>query len=110
MTDNVVHLTEYRANRRPLDDALKAIGRHPKLKDIDKTAIAAPARKGMDASLGIKPSELRAISAVIEHLWDSAQSDYLADPKPDHVFLALREVNNLAFRIAEYMDDSTATA
>ena len=97
MTDNVVHFAEYRANRRPLGDALKAIERHPKLKE-------------MGASLEIKSSELRAISAVIEHLWDLAQSDYLADPKPDHVFLALREVNNLAFRIAECMDDSTATA
>ena len=58
----------------------------------------------------IAPSELQTISAVIEHLWDSAQSNYLADPKPDHVFLALRELNNLAFRIAERMDDSTATA
>ncbi len=49
MTDNVVHFAEYRANRRPLDDALKAIERHPRLKDIDKAAIAALARYATDA-------------------------------------------------------------
>ena len=39
MIDNIVHLREYRANRRPLDDALKAIERHPRLKDIAKDMI-----------------------------------------------------------------------
>ena len=62
----------------------------------------------MSTNLEINSSELKALGSVIEYLWDAEQADYCAEPRPGHVFLALREVYELAFRTAEGAPDSTA--
>jgi len=36
------------------------------------------------------PPIIDAIQAVIQYLWETEQDDYVANPRPDHIFLSLK--------------------
>lgn len=44
----------------------------------------------MNQTNSLTPELIEAIQSVLDYLWESECNDYEANPRPDHIFLALR--------------------
>lgn len=44
----------------------------------------------MNQTNSLTPELIEAIQSVLEYLWEAERNDYEANPRPDHIFLALR--------------------
>lgn len=44
----------------------------------------------MNQTNSLTPELIEAIQSVLDYLWEAERNDYEANPRPDHIFLALR--------------------
>ena len=61
----------------------------------------------MTTNLAISSSEVRAITAILNHFLLIERKDHEEDPRPGHIVGPLETLNTMAYRIAE-ASDSTA--
>lgn len=50
----------------------------------------------MNQTNSLTPELIEAIQSVLEYLWQAERNDYEEDPRPDHIFLALRTIAETA--------------
>ena len=58
------------------------------------------------STVEVTADDLQALQKIINYLWHDEEKHYRSDKDPSHVFLSLKVVNDLAYRVAEELEDA----